>query len=474
MHSLQRRVILGGVIWAVFATLIGTLAVFYVFDRIADRRFNSVLEERHTQVVAALGTLQSVDGLEAFLTDPSYRRAYSGRYWQITGADGSVATSPSLFDVDLPVPEASPTSLELWSGDGPTGPVRGLRQLITLPDGTSWTVAVAASVSGLNAEREEMLRSVAYAFGFVGLLGIAAAALLTSVLVSPLRKLQSDVVNRWESGRALVPEDYPAEVAPLVADIDELLGRNREILHNGRRQAADLAHALKTPSASLRNELHALGAKSDETAPLFEALDRIDAQIKRSLARMRATTASYDVQAETDLGVAARRLERLFRALPESSDKVFDLDLEPDLVVALDAQDLEEILGNLLENAFKWCRTQVRLTVASDTAEVRISVEDDGPGIAASLRADALKGGARLDTSVPGTGLGLSITNDLVQAYGGSVELFRSGDLGGLGVRIRLPRGKPLGRGLASADRNRGPETPTPAPGCARVAPLRS
>jgi len=325
-----------------------------------------------------------------------------------------------------------------------------------------------------NAEREEMLRSVAYAFGFVGLLGIAAAALLTSVLVSPLRKLQSDVVNRWESGRALVPEDYRAEVAPLVADIDELLGRNRDILHNGRRQAADLAHALKTPSASLRNELHALGAKSDETAPLFEALDRIDAQIKRSLARMRATTASYDVQAETDLGVAARRLERLFRALPESSDKVFDLDLEPDLVVALDAQDLEEILGNLLGNAFKWCRTQVRLTVASDTAEVRISVEDDGPGIAASLRADALKEGARLDTLVPGTGLGLSITNDLVQAYGGSVELFRSGDLGGLGVRIRLPRGKPPGRGLASADRNRGPETPTPAPGRARVAPLRS
>lgn len=456
MQSLQRRVILGGLIWAVFATLIGTVAVFYVFDRIADRRFNSVLDERHTQVVAALGTLPSADGLEAFLTDPFYRRAYSGRYWQVTGADGRVATSPSLFDADLPVPDPSPTSLELWEGDGPTGRVRGLRQLITLEDGTSWTVAVAASVSGLNAERDEMLRSVAYAFGFVGVLGIAGAGLLTSVLVSPLRKLQHDVVNRWESGKPLVPDDYPAEVAPLVADIDELLSRNRDILQNGRRQAADLAHALKTPSASLRNELHVLSREIVDTTPLFEALDRIDAQIKRSLARMRATNASFDVQSETDVGLAARRLERLFRALPESSDKNFDVNLEKDLRVAIDAQDLEEILGNLLENAFKWCRTRVHLMVTADEAEVRISVEDDGPGIEAGYRAAVLVQGARLDTSVPGTGLGLSITRDLVQAYGGTVELLESEDLGGLRIVILLRRGKAHGDSLKPARHRHG------------------
>jgi len=450
MHTLQRRVILGGAIWAVAATLIGTLAVFYVFDRLGDRRFNSILEERHTQVVAALGSLQSVDGLETFLTDPTYRRAYSGRYWQVVDADGRIVTSPSLFDMELPVPRTPHASMELWEGNGPTGPVRGLHQLITIQDGTSWTVTVAASLSGLNAERDEMGRSIAVAFGFVGVLGIAGAGLLTSVLVSPLRKLQRDVINRWESGKSLVPADYPAEVAPLVADIDELLSRNRNILYHGRRQAADLAHSLKTPSASLRNELHTLRRKGDDIRPLFEALDRIDAQIKRSLARMRATSASYDVQAETDVGVAVRRLERLFCALPDSSDKTFKVDLEQDLKVAVDAQDLEEMLGNLLDNAFKWCRAEVHLIVDADATEVRLSVEDDGPGIAASRRAVALQQGARLDTSVPGTGLGLSITNDLVQAYGGTIELFESGNLGGLRVCVRLPRGKLLGRALQS------------------------
>ena len=438
MRSLQRRVIVGGLIWAVIATLIGGFALITVFDQIADRRFNTILGERHLQVVVALGDTQSPESVEAALTDPAYGRVYSGRYWQIIGENGAVFTSPSLFDAELPQAEAPLEGMSLWEGVGPNEDVRGIRERIILDDGSSWTVSVAASLAALAMERAEMRRSVAFAFGLVGFLGIAGAGFLTTLLVKPLRKLGDDVLHRWDSEKALNPEDYPTEVAPFVADINELIGRNRDILDRGRRQAADLAHALKTPSAAMRNELVAMSRKVDGTAPLFEALDRIDSQIARSLARMRAATAENVVHVRTDVEHSVRRLERLFRSLPEATSVVFEVSLE-EANVKIDAQDLEEMLGNLLENAFKWSRTTVGIAVERNGGFVDIVIEDDGPGIAESQHKTVLQEGARLDTSMPGTGLGLSIVNDLASAYGGSLELGRSDRLGGLSCRICLP-----------------------------------
>lgn len=438
MRSLQRRVILGGLAWAVLATLIGGFALTSVFDQIADRRFNETLSERHTQVIIALGDTQSPENVEAVLADPSYARVYSGRYWQVIGENGEIYTSPSLFDVELPGLTAPSDGPAFWEGEGPNGAVRGIRENVSLEDGSTWTVSVAASLRDLSKERAEMRRSVAFAFGLVGLLGIAGAALLTSVLVSPLRKLGSDVRHRWESENALIPEDYPTEVAPLVADINELITRNRDILDRGRRQAADLAHALKTPIAALRNELTSMEQTAEDNATMFEALDRIDAQIARSLARMRAASAENAVHVRTDVEHSVGRLARLFRSLPEARSIAFEVDARP-ATVAMDAQDLEEILGNLLENAFKWAKGAVNLSVAKQDGRVQIIIEDDGPGIAEDQHEKVLQEGARLDTSVPGTGLGLSIVNDLANAYKGTLTLQRSRRLGGLGCCVDLP-----------------------------------
>ena len=439
MRSLQRRVIIGGLIWAGAALLIGAYAVFVMFDQIADRRFNAFLQERHTQVVVALGTMQSADGIEGFLTDPAYSRPYSGRYWQLQAADGTITTSPSLFDFELPAPADVPDAAEIWEGEGPNGPLRGVRQRIVLDDGTVWIATIASSLADLSAERLEMRRSVAGAFALVGLLCIAGAGLLTSAVLAPLRKLRNDVAHRWDAGKELEPADYPLEVAPLVRDINELLSRNRDIVERGRRQAADLAHALKTPSAALRNEVAKLSRTVDGTAPLFQALDRIDGQITRSLARMRAVHASKAVLVRAELDRTFDRLTRLFRSLPDTSGKDFRTKSPAGLCVAADPQDLEEILGNLLENAFKWCRNSVRLSAASDGQSVTILVEDDGPGITQEQRAVAMREGGRLDTSVPGTGLGLSIANDLAQAYGGTIALETSPALGGLMIELVLP-----------------------------------
>ena len=436
MRSLQRRVLLGGFLWAVLATVIGAFAVVTVFDKLADRRFNEALVERHTQLLVAFANAESPDMVETWLTLPDYERIYSGRYWQILNDTGEVFTSRSLFDVELP---ATAVTNGLWEGAGPEGPLRGLSETIVMENGTSWVLSVATSLNGLAAERAEIQRNVTLAFGFVGALGVACAALLTTMLLAPLRKLGNDVLHRWDTGNSLVPEDYPLEVAPLVSDINELIQRNRSIHDRGRRQAADLAHALKTPSAALRNELVVLSRSTSNVAPLFEALDRIDSQIARSLARMRAAASADAVHMNSDVTQAAERMERLFRAMPETRDKTFIVELA-EAYAAVDPHDLEEILGNLLDNAFKWCATTVRLSVRHCGSTVEISIEDDGPGIPKQEREKVMEPGARLDTAVPGTGIGLSIVVDLADAYGGGLTLSVS-DLGGLKSCVTLPSG---------------------------------
>jgi len=438
MRSLQRRVILGGIAYAAISTIVGGLAISTVFDQIADRRFNDTLSERHTQLIVALGDSQSPSEVTNVLTDPAYLRVYSGRYWQVTNGSGTTYASSSLFDAELPRGLMLFDGAEIWEGEGPNGPIRGIRERVTLGDGSVWSVSVAESLTALAQERSEMQRSVLIAFAFIGLLGIGGAALLTSVLVSPLRKLGDDVRHRWDSESMLVPDHYPSEVVPLVEDINELMVRNRDILDRGRRQAADLAHALKTPSAAMRNQIVEFSRKVGGTEELQEALDRIDAQITRSLARMRASNAENTLHARTDVDHAVQRIERLFRSLPRAEQVSFDVSSMSSMV-AIDPQDLEEMLGNVLENAFKWCCDSVWLHVEGSAQTVEITVEDDGPGINESHRRTVLEEGARLDTSVPGTGLGLSIVSDLAKAYGGVLDLRDSDCLGGLSCIIRLP-----------------------------------
>lgn len=433
MRSLQRRVIFGGVLWAVLTTVIGAVALSVIFNKVADRRFNQALLERHTQILVALATAGGPEQIEDVLINPIYDRVYSGEYWQITSATNERFTSPSLFDAQL----ADSGGTGFWDSEGPNGMVRGYSEQIELDDQSIWHVSVSSSLAGLAAERAEMQRNVVLAFGFVGALGILGAAMLTTVLIAPLRQLRRDVTRRWESANALDSSGYPTEVAPLVNDINELISRNSAIVERGRRQAADLAHALKTPSSALRNELSRLSRTVDGTAPLFEALDRIDAQITRSLARMRAATAAQAVHVQTDVAHSVARMERLFQAMPDAEGKIFNVN-SMEASVSIDAQDLEEILGNLLENAFKWCRSAVHLSVSKTEHTIDICIEDDGPGIEAKQRKSVLDEGARLDTSVPGTGLGLSIVSDLANAYGGHFELATSETLGGLCCKLRL------------------------------------
>lgn len=441
MLALRRRALLGGVASGLISAAVGIATLYGYVDDIVQDRFDSTLRDRHSQIVVALNLVTDApEQLGDLMFDPAYSTPFSGRYWQVTSDSGDIYTSDSMFDQVLQEPTDAKAGARLWDSSGPEGEgLRTVYQKITFEDGTRWGVSVSETLTQLSKERASMRQSVFLVFSLVGVIGMAGSVLLTSIVLLPLRKLRRDVAQRWDREEALAVDEYPEEVAPLVGDINELLKRNRDIVAGARRQAADLAHALKTPSAILRNELASLSETSADTNSAVEALDRIDAQLGRSLARMRASNSAELTHSRADLHSSVARFSRLFCNLAERAGKSFTAENTQDIRVRMDIQDIEEVIGNLLDNALKFSRSKIQLTTAQAHQSITIIVEDDGPGIPEEDQRLALRSGGRLDASKPGTGLGLAIAVDLLTAYGADLELERSERLGGLAAKVVIP-----------------------------------
>jgi signal transduction histidine kinase len=441
MLSLRQRAWISGGLSALVSVTVGALLLYSFLNQKVLERFDRALEERHTQIVVALSNVPDDPAmLGELIFDPVYQAPFSGRYWQVIGPDGQIHTSASLLEATLPDLAERSNRLTFSDVENPeVGEVRVTHQEIVLEDGSRWSVAVAESLAGLVAEKAETRRSLVLAFALVAVIGLSSVLLQTAAVARPLDKLRNDVARRWESEEELNEADYPEEVAPLVSDINLLLQRNREIVSRSRRQAADLAHALKTPSAILRNELTALFEDGHDMDKALDALDRIDAQLGRSLARIRMSNTGETTFARADLSNSVDRFARLFGSMAKREGKQLLVACDADLSVRIETQDIEEVIGNLLDNALKWCRQTISLSARKLPGGIELLVEDDGPGIPEKDRSEALRSGGRLDTSKPGTGLGLAIAMDLLDAYGASLALEDSQRLGGLAVRILLP-----------------------------------
>jgi signal transduction histidine kinase len=442
MKSLKRRAMAGAVLWTLLVFVIGVTAFLTLFDRITITRFDDVLMERLVQAQVALSYLPPTEeSMSRLLVDPVYSRPYSGRYWQAENpATGQLLVSRSLFDATLAPPVDTAEGANFWQGPGPGGQVRAVSDTVILEDGSSWTVTVAESVDALEAQRRIAANGSAAVFLLLGLLAVGAAALFTRAVLNPIERLSGEIENRWLTGTKLATDAYPDEIVPLVNDVNTLVERNHDIVARARRQAADLAHALKTPSAALRNELDAVSGAGVKLDGAMEALDRIDAQLKRTLIRMRAEYASNDVNSETSVAGSMRRLERLFRSSAGRDGVRLRWTAPDDLKLPLNPQDFEEAVGNLMDNAFKWTRSRIVVEAHVDGDRAVIEIHDDGPGVSPEEVDAILQPAYRIDTSTSGSGLGLAITNDLVRAYGGDLEIGRSEMLGGLMVRMRLRR----------------------------------
>jgi signal transduction histidine kinase len=270
-----------------------------------------------------------------------------------------------------------------------------------------------------------------------GVIIVAAGVAVIRRGLSPFRVLRERLSDVRDGRSARLSGDYPTEVIPLVDDLNSLLEERERRVARAVAKAGDLAHGLKTPLAVLAKDIDGADAagQGDLAASMRRQVERMRRQIDWHLAQARATAAGPAPGARANIAECVRGLARALERLYADRALAITVDVPAEVVARVPVEDLEEMLGNLLDNACKWAKSRVSVTAALHASRIVIDVDDDGTGLEPAMRGLVLSRGVRADVSAPGSGLGLAIVRELAEAYGGSVALDRSP---GGGVRARL------------------------------------
>ncbi len=429
--------------WITVLLLAGGFALDRTLSQLVTDNFD---EQLGYMLTAMVGSAEIGPDGEVFfnrpLGDQRFLEPNSGLYWQIRGAGHEDFPSRSLWDRSLAVRgkgfEAKPQVYD--SGQFADESLRVMERAIILPGSeTNWWFSVAARRAPLDEQIGRTRRILVYSFVILGLGLIIMAMLQTWYGLIPLRRVRQAIKRMRTSGANSVNEPLPQEVQPLVEELNSLLAHTERQAEEARTHAGNLAHALKTPLTVVMNAATAQAPDLSDTVIREAAVMR--RQVDHHLARARAVGRRAVGQSRAKVWDSVEAVLRAVTRLYPNTR--FDLDGDKAALVAIESQDLDEILGNLIENAAKYGGGSVFVTVNAATDQpgwCDIQIEDDGTGIAEADRGRLFDRGARLDTGKPGTGLGLAIVRDVAEIYGGMVALEESEDLGGLLVRLRLPR----------------------------------
>ena len=425
--------------WIVILLFGGGFALDRVLNDAVTRNFDNQLEYVLTAMIASAEI--GPDG-EVFLNRPlgdqRFLEPNSGLYWQISGDGHDDFPSRSLWDRTL---ESNITHDDRQthiydSRQFPDEPLRVLERTIILPDSeTKWLFQVAQSRDGLDAQIANIRSILINSFLILALGLIGMAALQTLYGLWPLRKIRVAIAAMRTGQQRRVVEPMPNEVTPMVDELNALLDHNEKQAEEARRHAGNLAHALKTPLTVIMNSAT---AKADDLADtVIREAGVMRRQVDHHLARARAVGRRGHAHSRAKVWQSLQAVERAVgRLYPHVR---IDIDGDKEAVASVERQDLDEMIGNLVENAAKYGGGSVFITVETSENFVELLIEDDGRGIPAQERQRIFDRGARLDSGKPGTGLGLAIVRDVAEIYDGSVSLEESEDLGGLLVRLRLP-----------------------------------
>ena len=440
--SLTRRMIGVSALWIVLLLGVGgyTLDRFLVSAITAN--FDSGLEYVLNGMIssAEIGPDGQVFFTRNAVADQRFLEPYSGLYYQISGAGSDPFPSRSLWDRQLRVGSTHVDNEAHYydSDEFPDSALRIVERDVRLPNSqTRWRFQVAQSRDALDAQISVLRRTMLRSFGILGLGLIVLAALQAIYGLWPLRRVRREIAAIRSGKKSRVDERLPREIEPMVVELNQLLEHNEVQAEEARRHAGNLAHALKTPLTVITN---AATAKAEDLGPtVIREATTMRRQVDHHLARARAIGRRSSAQARAPVWTS---LEAVERAVSRLYDNVtIDLAGDRKASVRVERQDLDEMLGNLIENAAKYGGGRVFVTVGMTDEIVEIEVEDDGRGIPEEERVSIFDRGARLDTGKPGTGLGLAIVRDVAQIYGGTVVLEESEDLGGLLARLKLPAG---------------------------------
>jgi len=430
---------------------------------------------------------------QTLMYDPRWQRPFSGLYWQVEADARATAVPPlrsrSLWDVRLQAPgdALAPGQIHAHAVTGPAQQSLWLVERVVQVDAEGpaastarWRLMVAADLAETQVALQDFRRVLLWSLGALWLLLSLAAWVQMRVGLAPLQALQQAVQALRQGRRERLQGQFPSEVQPLVDDFNAVLALQDETAARARASAGNLAHALKTPLTVLAQAaqaahtapgLLATAAPADAARPAVvpavvpadlvrEQVQRAQRHLDWQLARARRVPTGRPAARQTAVAPAVAGLVRVMERVHADRGLSLEVALAPDLQFAGEADDLQEILGNLLDNACKWTRSRVRIggereaaaafagtatgtttgpdSGAAGQVSLLLWIDDDGPGIADAAQAQVLQRGVRLDESTPGSGLGLSIVDDAVRAHGGQLTLGRS-PWGGLRVSLRLP-----------------------------------
>ena len=437
--SLSRRMILIAAVW--ISVLLG--AGGFALDRVLVAAVTTNADDQLEYVLRSLLVSAEIDtaGEVTFNREPADQRflePYSGLYWQVSAPGHEVFPSRSLWDRQIAYGvQHDDRGVHIYDskqfGDEK---LRIVERDVKLPGSpVRWRFQVAASREALDAQITILRRTLVRSFVLLGVGLIILAALQTFYGLWPLRKVRLEIAKMRAGRSNQIAGDMPLEVLPLVEELNALVAHNETQAEEARRHAGNLAHALKTPLTVIMN---AATAKAPDLGDaVIREATTMRRQVDHHLARARAVGRRGAAQSRAEVWSSLEAVERAVRRL--YPDARIDMDGDKAAAVRVERQDLDEMLGNLIENAAKYGGGSVFATVGRAAGMVEILIEDDGMGIPQEERVRIFDRGVRLDSGKPGTGLGLAIVRDVAEIYGGAVALEESEDLGGLLVRLRLP-----------------------------------
>ena len=449
MRSLAIRVVTLSTLWVIIALVVVATLISTLYGDAARNNFERLLTAHLFSLVGAVsitpdGTLQG----RPELGELRYSSPLSGWYWSVDPISKNVSGKlQSLSSIGRLVPEIPVSQVPFDSSFMRSYTLPGLNgeelyivetEVVLDNDNRVARFRVMGNLSEVISEISDFRRKLAFYLAIFGLGSVFINAGIILFGLRPLDKVRQALADIREGRSAKLDTSLPIEIAPLAKEMNALIENNRRIVERSRTQVGNLAHSLKTPLSVLANEARSMGGEQGRV--ILEQSEAMQVQIQHYLQRARIAAQRDSVVFRTPVTSVLERMERVTVKLNPSFNISFKNTL-PGAVFAGEKEDLEEIVGNLLENAGKWGRKRIKITLraAADVKrQFEILIEDDGPGLASDKIEAALKRGNRVDETKPGTGLGLAIVQDTVREYGGSLHLAKS-SMGGLSVRVVLP-----------------------------------
>jgi signal transduction histidine kinase len=434
--SIRLRLGLASVVTIAIALVLSWIGIQILFDRQAISLAEEELRSRTNVLAASFDSrLPPAAPVPTAGGDPAYQRPYSGSYWQI-GIGEAVWRSRSLWDQTLAIPATAPPmgAVNVLEADGPDGQRLLIldRTIAVGPDAEPVRITAATSLARFEEASGLFGRDVLPFLMGLGLFLVLASAAQVAFGLRAFARIGRDIEALDRGGLSRLGQDLPREVRPLAAAIDALLDDRDRRIARARHRAADLAHTLKTPMQAIMGETGRLRDRGeDESAGAIDAIvGEIRTRIDRELGR-----AGIGSEGHADLADTVRKVAAVLRRTPRGEDIAVEVDIPPGLAVRLDAHDLTEAVGAVLENALRHATGHVEVTAAAQASGVRLVVRDDGAGVPEAHLDGILRRGGRLDAE--GTGLGLALAQDIVDAAGGTLDLRNRA--GGFEVTFVLP-----------------------------------